>query len=75
MPGDREEDRERERSIGDQLNNIISHIEVNRLAIQHIEVRADHKIQINEYANTKLLIYKCRICLSLVHPLLRTLRW
>ena len=28
LPGDREEDRERERSIGDQLNNIISHIEV-----------------------------------------------
>ena len=29
LPGDREEDRERERSIGDQLNNIISHIEVD----------------------------------------------
>ena len=28
LPGDREEDREREKSIGDQLNNIISHIEV-----------------------------------------------
>ena len=28
LPGDREEDRERERSIGDQLNNIFSHIEV-----------------------------------------------
>ena len=48
LPGDREEDRERERSIGDQLNNIISHIEVNRLSIQHIEVRADHHtIQMN----------------------------
>ena len=35
LPGDREEDRERERSIGDQLNNIISHIEVkNILQIQ-----------------------------------------
>ena len=30
LPGDREEDRERERSIGDQLNNIISHIEVKK---------------------------------------------
>ena len=31
LPGDREEDRERERSIGDQLNNIISHIEVRNI--------------------------------------------
>ena len=31
LPGDREEDRERERSIGDQLNNIISHIEVKHI--------------------------------------------
>ena len=38
MPGDREEDRERERSIGDQLNNIISHIEVNRYNILRCEL-------------------------------------
>ena len=35
LPGDREEDRERERSIGDQLNNIISHIEVKENAQIH----------------------------------------
>ena len=34
LPGDREEDRERERSIGDQLNNIISHIEVKHIVNQ-----------------------------------------
>ena len=46
LPGDREEDRERERSIGDQLNNIISHIEVKCTNAQmHKYTNAKYKIQ------------------------------
>ena len=46
LPGDREEDRERERSIGDQLNNIISHIEVKN--------RSTAPEQIHKYTTQEL---------------------